>query len=618
MKLNMARPLAGGLAFGLPDSPAYRGGGTAAQASPPVFQAAAVDGDLSMALLQNTGEGTPSCSRTTYYTYTPEFEGIFRYTKPGFPMWWRGRTSANELEQSTDLDGAGWAALSSGATGSLTTDYAADPDGGTGAARLQVDRSTTSQYYLWRKGLGVTTTGPITSIWLKSNTESTQNVALGPATGELVAVDVTTSWQLFSVTVEGSVSSIAFLVGAYLTVNSDLDLDILIYAPQIELQRWNATVPSPRIPTTTTEEHACYVAYSGYSATGNVISGSDFGELYGYNPWLWCYRDDSNELTQSNSLDTSPWAATEATVESEDYEFNSENWIIRESSNAGEHYVEHSATLSGTASFSIFAKQLTSGRNLRVTVSNSDVDSTIDVDLSDGSVIGTPGSTYAIREITTGIYCISVKATSSPSDTVGFRLQILSGSTASYTGDGTSGVRVFCGARYTNLHPSQLTGRPPIVTATSAVASTSCQYSFDIDNHDNTQGLYTLTFSPFVNSGDSTADIRILSLDNDSGLLFYDQSEGKFTCTDGTNTATFTHALTAGETIKLAVAYGDSKMAIGVNDEWGSEASYDGAFTIGSSLVVGYLADCPFLIRDIRRYDMSYSDGKLLAWNIYV
>ena len=142
----------------------------------------------------------------------------------------------NLLTYSSDWSNAAWSKINAG-TGSaptVTTGFT-DPLGGTNANRIVFARgggSTASDYSLIDRSLSFNSSNYIQSVWLKSNTGSTQNVVFynsGASAGQVFSV--TTSWQRFNLAVtSGTGSSFSFGTrggSAYYT-GGDASIDILV------------------------------------------------------------------------------------------------------------------------------------------------------------------------------------------------------------------------------------------------------------------------------------------------------------------------------------------------------------------------------------------------------
>ncbi len=131
----------------------------------------------------------------------------------------------------------------------------------------------------------------------------------------------------------------------------------------------------------------------------------------------------------------------------------------------------------------------------------------------------------------------------------------------------------------------------------------------DASNHSDTEGGYYFEFRPLFSHAEISTDIEILSLNDATGLLYYDHSTQLLTSTDGTNTATVPLTLTKETKYRLAVAFGSSLMRVGVNGVWGAEVPYDGAFAGGSDFTICRNPLNVNYWRELRGYQIAYLDA---------
>jgi len=131
----------------------------------------------------------------------------------------------------------------------------------------------------------------------------------------------------------------------------------------------------------------------------------------------------------------------------------------------------------------------------------------------------------------------------------------------------------------------------------------------DAVNHSNTEGGYYFEWRPIYSHSEISTDVEILSLNDATGLLYYDYSTQMLTATDGTNTATVPLTLAKETKYRCAVAFGSGLMRVGINGAWGVEVAYDGAFAGGSDFTV---CRAPLNVnywRELRGYRISYLDA---------
>lgn len=130
-----------------------------------------------------------------------------------------------------------------------------------------------------------------------------------------------------------------------------------------------------------------------------------------------------------------------------------------------------------------------------------------------------------------------------------------------------------------------------------------------ISNHDNTEGGYYIEWKPMFDRDEITGDVEILSLNGASGLLYYNWTTQELTATDGTNTATVPLSIVHDTKYRLGVAFGSSKMSVGVDAVWGSETAYDGAFALGTQFDIFRNPEAINYWRELRGYQLSYTES---------
>lgn len=148
----------------------------------------------------------------------------------------------NLLRWSTNMTLSPWIPDVAG-TGSapvITPNFAAAPDGTITAARLQLNRgagTTVNDRSRWLNGsvTASTTLPSCFAVWLKSNTGSSQLVAIEVGSALRQLVTVTSSWQQFFVVGQLTVSpGQAALISTRGTYGTDQVIDILVAYPQLE------------------------------------------------------------------------------------------------------------------------------------------------------------------------------------------------------------------------------------------------------------------------------------------------------------------------------------------------------------------------------------------------
>jgi len=131
----------------------------------------------------------------------------------------------------------------------------------------------------------------------------------------------------------------------------------------------------------------------------------------------------------------------------------------------------------------------------------------------------------------------------------------------------------------------------------------------DLANHSDTEGGYYIEWRPQFSDSEISRDVEILSLDDTTGLLYYDYSTKLLTSTDGTNTATVPITVVADTKYRLGVAFGSSALRVGVDGVWGTPASYDGVFPKSTIFQICPQPEGANYWREFRGFQISYLDA---------
>ena len=173
----------------------------------------------------------------------------------------------NLVTYSEDFTQPVWAKSAAG-TGSIpvvTSNYAVAPDGTNSASRIQMNAgsgTTSGDYSLMRFTVSSAPTTLINSLWIKSNTESSQTVKLSYGASDAVHT-ATTEWQRFDI-VSGNPNFADVVIRGDQTVSS---VDLLIWGYQAEA----GDFPTSYIPT------------NGATATRSADAASIPVSAFGYN-----------------------------------------------------------------------------------------------------------------------------------------------------------------------------------------------------------------------------------------------------------------------------------------------------------------------------------------------
>ncbi len=218
-----------------------------------LFDAAPLAIPLTHSLTPTQGTATATFTRALAATVT-DHEGVLRTALSGEARFQGARRVRNLLTYTEDFSNAAWTKINGG-TGTVPTVTSGftDPNGGTGAWRLQCDSgggTGAGDFSIVRQSVATGGfIGRLDHIWMKSNTGATQYIYWGsPSNGRQETI--TTTWTQYSLVSIGT--STNFDIGSYpagTTTNllgTDTQVvDILIWHPQMEDIRGRADQTTP-------------------------------------------------------------------------------------------------------------------------------------------------------------------------------------------------------------------------------------------------------------------------------------------------------------------------------------------------------------------------------------
>jgi hypothetical protein len=330
----------------------------------------------------------------------------------------------NRVLYSNDFTNAAWIQFYTSVTAGET-----DPFGGTNATRYV---STGIGGYMYQNSVCVSGTEMTASVWVKSNTGSSQTFVFTANGGSSAssAFTATTSWQRVSYTFTSS-SNGDILFG----YNSVALVDLLIYGFQLE-----TGVMTDYIPTTTTA-----VSVGPVSGLPRLdYSGGASCPALKLEPQRTNAQTFSEDLTQGSAFGTGSTSISANVTTSPDGYTNADK-VVEDATTARHEVYGKSLAFSGTSSVSFFAKAA-ERRYLSAFVAGNPALGGATFDLQTGTITETSGGTTAkIEDYTNGWYRCSFTTTSTTTTTLYLCLRTNGGApnVETYAGDGTSGLYIW-------------------------------------------------------------------------------------------------------------------------------------------------------------------------------
>ena len=338
----------------------------------------------------------------------------------------------NLLTYSEQFDNAAWGLDNSGATNPVVTANAATaPDGTLTADRIQLDKTGGVFSRIQQSKTGLPSAIYTFSVWLRNNAGGTSNVGIRIFdSGANCAV--TESWQLFSVslTVAGTSATSQILLFDSIAGN-DETADILAWGAHVYRSDLGGMVNNPAtgdsyVPTTSSARYPPRIGNHIYNGSAWVNEGLLHESEVRTN------ADANSSVINAGSgttVNSNTQTAPDGTTTADE---------LVENSTTGQHNTLRLISTTGLKTCSVFAKQGSGSRLLRLVDFNATDGAQNETyfDLSNGSVASGTGQ---IQDYGNGWYRCSIQATTTVSSN--FYISIASSSTVySYTGDGSSSL----------------------------------------------------------------------------------------------------------------------------------------------------------------------------------
>ncbi len=362
-------------------------------------------------------------------------------------------------------------------------------------------------------------------------------------------------------------------------------------------------------------------------ATGR--SYIDGGMLKYAAPGESCFEDGklsiepaaTNLLSHSEQFDNAAWTKTQVTIAADETaapDQQSTADLCREDAAGSGKEVFRYVTLDSDDTlyaFGVFAKG--KGRDIRLQVKNRAGEyQQAFFDLAAGTVGTSNAAATGITALANGWHWCWIAVDSASGAVAPYvKLNLADGETLSYTGDGDSGLY---------LWGAQLEAGP---VATAYIPTSSAPASRDADNvrWDLPQavagiaggGAGTLVVRGFIPAaGQADMGYCRLVAPKTAEYFFYINPSGALVIHDGSSGTSVTPGFVAGLSYDLAARWSSStglmqagyKLSSDAAWAWGSAAAYDGSFTLGDYLNIGYSPGYPFQAGDIEVHDSWLAD----------
>ena len=461
------------------------------------------------------------------------------------------KVRTNVLTYSNTFSDAAWSKqqVGTGITPVVTANYTTDPFGGNNAWRLQCDLNggTTSGDRSWIYNSFGALSQSTVSIYVKLNTAGTKNVVFSDSGGDVTTL-TSTEWVRISITVTGAGGEFRFgLIGG---ASDTLDCSIAF------AQAETSDIATDYIATT-----------SAAVSVGPVANVPRLDYLGSSCPRLILEGQRTNLATNSETIT----ASTGTTVSlnnaaSPDGYVNADKLV--EDTSTGVHQTTFATSLGGSVDssaycISIFAKAAGRSR-IFFYDNNQSASGASTFDLSTGTIVNGGGK---IENYGNGWYRCTIFPLKNFSTTSSVVIQLIStGTTTSYTGDGTSGALLWGKQLEAGSHPSSYIG--PTLGAAVTRGADDCVKSSATSIIGQTEGVVYFEWE-YQNVGSSGGNI-VISLDGAGGdeIYFWVQTNGTYNFDvgdSGSGVVGISGSMGSFGTKKIAFAYKNNDFALYIN-----------------------------------------------------
>jgi hypothetical protein len=578
----------------------------------PAFWALTPDETTYEMLGVKTGVGDLTCSRTADL-YAPDYQGIQRVYVANSawgglprvePVWAGGRQVVNLVRASDDLT-----VIGSGASINITTNSV---EYLTGSGYYTQSNSTASGY------LPVAGSICVLRVKLWSNDMTQIGIRMVGCAQNNQAVTIDSTPRVYTYTSTATSSAIAFGLDTRVGIGGAGQTGtVFCENVQIEIIP-SGDIPSEYVPVGTDINDRynlkVFANLNGNTVLNNVVTEA-VGAPLSETPYLQYYPAAQNDVVDSNDFPS--WTAANGLVATAD-----------QSGLTGEPNTASTVQRGGSASATWIGKPFGGAGSVtkcRVVYAKAGTGSWIQVTTSSGGYYanfdltnGVVGDTHAsvtaeIIDMGGGIYkCISLSSNSDDCNVI-----------------------LYQGESHENKTIAEVRGLGPIFTTTAAVATDFTDYTFDITNHDDTQGAYydefTLPYSfpetkqssngGLIATRSNTFQVTHSLASGTDGVSTFDQL--------GAGSLASGSGYVAYDPLKGASVYHqtEDKLVANMSGVYGSETTFGG---YGTNLNV--IRCCrngrgvggtdnlyPLQIRELQRYDItSFAEGKTIIDGLMV
>ncbi len=307
-------------------------------------------------------------------------------------------------------------------------------------------------------------------------------------------------------------------------ITSDLEFsdDYPTIEPSLKLDFANARALDPRI-TFTRASVATYVGKDGLIKTaGENEPRFDHDSITGESLGLLIEEERTNLFEYSGDFTNADWAKFDVSISSNSIiapDGSTNSYTITEGTANSQHNITDTTTVTGTKTFSVYAKLASGSRLLRIVDYNAtDGAVTARFDLSNGTIDAGSDSSAVIKDCGNGWYRCSITTTTTVESNYYISL-CQSDSTFTYTGDGSSSFYIFGAQLEVGSFPTSY-----IPTSGSTVTREKefpAIETSSIDFNDFSQGGEGTLVCEFSNAGAIGSDVAVcFSGDTHNGATF--------------------------------------------------------------------------------------------------